>query len=273
MSALAYGLAILETVVGQQDSGATFTDIVARTGVPRASAHRLLKEMVTLGLLSFDPEMGRYRGSLKLASLGAAVTAHFDLRVHAHPHLKALHQSIGHPCHLSVRDGAEGVYVDKIESAGYGIKLFSEIGKRFPLHCTAMGKILLAHVPPEVLHSIVAGRMKPMTENTITSRTRLVAELAKVREQGYALDREEITRGLMCVAAPITGFGEAVIGAISTTFPTYIAAEGGLDALVQVVRACAARISGEADPSRLAADGDGDEPAAAWPATDAPTAP
>lgn len=273
MSALAYGLAILETVVAHQDSGATFTDIVGSTGVPRASAHRLLKEMVGLGLLSFDPEMGRYRGSLKLASLGAAVTVHFDLRVHAHPHLKALHQSIGHPCHLSVRDGAEGVYVDKIESAGYGIKLFSEIGKRFPLHCTAMGKILLAHVPPEVLHGIINGRLAAMTENTITSRARLVAELAKVREQGYALDREEITRGLMCVAAPITGFGEAVIGAISTTFPTYIAAEGGLDALTQVVRACAARISGESAGTQSAVDDSADAAASAWPAKDAPTPP
>ena len=251
MSALAYGLAILESVVAQQDSGLTFTDIVGRTTIPRATAHRLLKEMVVLGLLSHDPATGRYRGSLKLAGLGAAVTSRFDLRVHAHPHLQALHEAMRHPCHLSVRDGGEGVYVDKIESADYGIKLFSEVGKRFPLHCTAMGKVLLADLPPPDLHAVLDRPLTAYTETTITGRTRLAAELARVRDQGYALDREEITRGLMCVAAPIVGFGTSVIGAISVTFPTYVAAETGLDDLIAAVRDCARRISGGAEVSGM----------------------
>ena len=251
MSALAYGLAILEVVVAQQDSGLTFTDIIGRTTIPRATAHRLLKEMVALGLLSHDPETGRYRGSLKLAGLGAAVTARFDLRVHAHPHLQALHEALRHACHLSVRDGAEGVYVDKIESADYGIKLFSEVGKRFPLHCTAMGKVLLADLPPPELHAVLDRPLTAYTEKTITGRARLAAELAHVREQGYAVDREEITRGLMCVAAPIFGFGTAVIGAISVTFPTYVSAEAGLDGLIDAVRGSARRISGGAETTGM----------------------
>ena len=245
MSALAYGLAILEAVVAHQDAGMTFTDIISRTAIPRATAHRLLKEMVALGLLSYDAEAGRYRGSLKLAGLGAAVTSRFDLRVHAHPMLRSLHESVHHPCHLSVRDGTEGVYVDKIESADFGIKLFSEIGKRFPLHCTAMGKVLLAQVPTDVLHGILDGKLERFTENTITQRARLIAELARVHDQGYALDREEITRGLMCVAAPIYGFGPTAIGAISATFPTYVAEEGGMDSVVQAVCDCAEAISGD----------------------------
>ena len=257
MSALGYGLAILEAVVAQQDTGLTFTDIIGRTTIPRATAHRLLKEMVGLGLLVYDPETGRYRGSLKLASLGAAVTSRFDLRVHAHPYLRALHETVRHTCHLSVRDGAEGVYVDKLESADYGIKLFSEVGKRFPLHCTAMGKVLLAHLDPADLHEALGDRLTAYTDETITSRTRLSAELMRVRDQGYAVDREEITRGLMCVAAPIFGFGTSVIGAISATFPTYVSTEpGGLDAMIGAVSRCARRISGDfGDDDATAAGG------------------
>ena len=256
MSALGYGLAILEAVVAEQDTGLTFTDIVGKTAIPRATAHRLLKEMVGLGLLVHDPETGRYRGSLKLAGLGAAVTSRFDLRIYAHPYLRALHDKVRHTCHLSVRDGGEGVYVDKIESADYGIKLFSEVGKRFPLHCTAMGKVLLAHLNPAEVHDALTGRLPAYTDGTITSRARLSAELVRVREQGYAVDREEITRGLMCVAAPIFGFGTSVIGAISATFPTYVSTEtGGLDAMIDAVCRCARRISGHLDDDEtMAAD-------------------
>ena len=129
MSTLRKAITIIETVVANQANGMTFAEIVAATGTPKASAHRILKELVTMGMLTFSPDTSRYRGSLKLASMGCSVTANFDLRTLVHPHLQKLHEATHHTANLAIRDGDDGVYLDKIETEEYGIRLFSEVGK------------------------------------------------------------------------------------------------------------------------------------------------
>lgn len=245
MSALANAFDIIEAVVERQHSGLSFAEVIAATGLPKATAHRLLKELTQRGMLVFDPETRRYRGSLKLAMIGAGVMGGFDLRDHVHPHLRAMHDDLGHTCHLGIRDGQAGVYVDKLESRDYGIKLFSEVGKRFPLHCTGMGKTLLAHADGDELEAILAGPLASHTDHTITDPQDLRAELSRIRDCGYAVDREEITRGITCVAAPIFGSDGHVVAALSVTFPTYVAAERGLDREIAAVLRHAAAISGD----------------------------
>ncbi len=244
MSSLQKVFTLIETVVSRQAAGMTFAEIIAATGMPKASAHRILKELLDLGVLTFATQTARYRGSLKLANLGCEVTANLDLRTLAHSYLQSLHEATHHTVNLGIRDGDAGVYIDKIETPDYGIKLFSEVGKRFPLYCTAMGKVLLAFGKAEEREAYLTRRFEPLTPNTLVDPLLLRMELDRVREAGLALDREEITRGVMCVAAPIFGAQEAVVGAVSIAFPAYIHTDRGIDPEIEAVRRHAAEISG-----------------------------
>ncbi len=253
MNSVAKIFQILETVAAHQKRGLTYSEVVARTHLAKATAHRFLKSLVALGYLRFDREAGRYFGDLKLAVLGSAVTSHFDLKEYVRPYLQKLHADTRQTCHLGVRNGKVGVYVEKLESPeGFGFKLFSAVGKSFPLHCTAMGKILLAGLGPGQRTRLLPGKLTPYTLNTITSRAVLAKELQAVREAGYAVDREEITRGIMCVAAPLMNHEGEAIAAISLAFPAYVAKDRGIGREIQAVKRCAAAITEALRTSRAA---------------------
>jgi DNA-binding IclR family transcriptional regulator len=244
MSSVAKVFRILETVVSHQARGLAYSEVVARTGLPKATAHRVLKSLVQAGYLRFDVEVSRYYGDLKLSSLGSAVTSHFDLKEYVRPHLLRLQAEIKHTCNLGVLGGDAGVYLDKLESSeAYGIKLYSAIGKRFPLHCTGMGKVLLAGMRPSERRQILARKLEAFTPHTITDPIVLERELGKVRRGGYALDREEITRGIMCVAAPIRNGEGDTVAAISIAFPAYIHAERGIRDEIRAVTGCASEVT------------------------------
>ena len=244
MSSLHKAFGIIETIVSNQTSGLTFAEVVAKTGTPKASAHRMLKHLVGIGVLAYSQETGRYRGSLKLAALGAEVTANSGFRDHVRPHLQDLNRETRHTCHVGIKDGDVGVYLDKCESQDYGIRLFSEVGKSFPLHCTALGKVLLAFSEAEELDAVLARPLTAMTTNTITDPDQLRAALVRVRAHGYAVDREEITRGVMCVAVPVFGVAGEPLGAIGVTFPSYIEHDRGIEREIEAVKRHAAAISG-----------------------------
>ena len=243
-SALEKSFRILEAVVGRQETGLTFAEIVAQTGTPKATAHRLLKELTTIGVLTFNRETAKYRGSLKLAGLGSEVMVNYDLRHHTHPELIKLRDETGHTAAMGVRSGDQGIYVDKVETTDYGIRLFSAVGKAFPLHCTGLGKVMLAHADPGEVDRILAGGLERITPNTINDPVELKKELVKTKDRGYALDLEEITRGVDCAAAPVFGPGGALIGAISVALPSYFRNERGLEPEIDAVKRYAAAVSG-----------------------------
>ena len=235
MSSVTKAFAILETVAEAGSRGLPFARVVDRTGIPKASAHRLLRELVELSVLAFDPATRHYRGGMVLARLGAGVSADYDLRGIARSHLEALQAETGHVATLGIRNDDEGVYVDKIEPNDFSIRLHSEVGIAFPLHSTAMGKVLLAHAPADVVRRITKRRLPSFTKNTITDGKQLQKELDRVRRDGHAFDREEITRGLMCVAAPIYDAHGEVAGAMSCTFQSYIAADRSIEPEIEAV--------------------------------------
>jgi len=245
MSALTNGFRILQSVIGAGGDGLGFAQIVEDTGVPRASAHRLLKVLQSLSAVSFDPNSRRYIGGVLLARLGAEVLSNYDLRRAVRPHLAALHERTGFVATLGMRNDDVGIYLDKIEGTDFGIRLHSEIGKAFPLHCTAMGKVLLAHADKDLKRRLTRRKLEAYTSNTITTGDDLKKELEEIVEAGYALDREEITRGLMCVAAPVFGASGSVAGAMSCTFPSYVADESGIRNVANAVISCATAASGD----------------------------
>ncbi len=236
---------VIEQVVSHQGKGLLFSDVVSKTALPKATTHRILKSLVRLGYLRFEEETGRYFGDLRLSFLGSEVTSHFDLKRYIRPHLLRLQAETKHTCHLGIRNGTVGVYLDKIESSkAFGIKLFSEVGRSFPLHGTGMGKALLAFLNPEQRKEILSGRLEVFTLNTITDPAKLERELKRIRSCGYAVDREEITRGIMCVAAPIMNGEGEVLAAISVTFPAYIDKDRGIAQEIKAVTGCASAITG-----------------------------
>jgi DNA-binding IclR family transcriptional regulator len=246
VSSIANAFRILEAVVAHQERGLAYSEVVARTQLPKASAHRVLKALAGLGYLRFDAEAGRYYGDLKLASLGSAVTSHFDLKRYVRPHLLQLQAETKHTCNLGVLSGDAGVYLDKLEaSEAFGIKLYSEIGKRFPLYCTAMGKVLLAWMSPAERRKILGRRLLSFTPHTITEPAKLDRELQEVRRCGYALDQQEITRGIMCVAGPVRDRERKTIAAISVAFPAYIEQEREIKGEIRAVTQCAEAISAQ----------------------------
>ena len=229
MSSLANAFKIIDLIVSCQSEGLTFTEVLEESGLPRSSAHRLLKELTALKVLTYEAETKTYRGGLSLAALGAQVTDNLDIRQHSRPALKALQATLGNVVTLSICGEESGIYIDKIEPRDFGLRLHSEIGKSFPLHCTAMGKVHLAYGDDALRSKVTARPLERYTEQTITKPSALAKELQKVRAQGYAIDDEEISRGLTCIGAPIFGAGGEVIAALSLTAPSY-SYEGGIPA-------------------------------------------
>ena len=237
LSALSNGFRILEAVTAS-GSGLSFSQIVGATGIPKASVHRLLKELVDLSALDHDEMARRYRGGLLLAGLGASVTANYDVRRVVRPYLEDLHAKSGSVATLGIRDGETGTYIDKIEPSDFVIRLHSEVGKSFPLHCTAMGKVLLANSDARTISKVSRRKLKGYTANTITVGKTLRKELESVVAKGFAIDREEITRGLICVAAPIHGIDGKVVAAMSCTVSSFDATEELIQNLTREVVEC-----------------------------------
>lgn len=235
MSAFQRGFSIIQAVTAAGSAGLPFSRIVAETGIAKATAHRLLNELVELSALTLDPGTRRYRGGLVLARIGAAVMADYDLRTVARPFLQSLHDQTGHVATLGIRNDDTGIYIDKIEANDFGLRLHSEVGKSFPLHCTAMGKVLLSHAEPADVRRLLNRKLESFTDNTITDPKLLRQELKLVRERGFAIDDEEITRGIVCVAAPILGIDGNIAGAMSCTVPTYVSEEKGIEENVEAV--------------------------------------
>ncbi|MDX1516006.1 MAG: IclR family transcriptional regulator [Woeseiaceae bacterium] len=242
MGALTKGFRILEAVTAA-GSGLTFSEIVDETGIPKASAHRFLRELVALSALVYDDATRQYRGGLLLAGLGASVTQNYDIRRIARPHLEALHEQTGSVATLGIRDGEKGIYIDKIEPSEFVVRLHSEIGKSFPLHCTAMGKVLLAYGDASTVAKVTRRKLRAYTAKTITDGKVLRQELESIAARGFAVDREEITRGLVCVAAPIFGVDGQVDSAMSCTISSFEASSGKLDTITEHVVRCAGAAS------------------------------
>lgn len=243
MSALGKGFKIIDAVTAAGSRGLPFAGIVAATALPKASTHRLLQEMLDLAVLTLDPQTRHYRGGLLLARIGATVTANFDLRDAVRPFLRSLHDEFGHVATLGIMNNDAGVYIDKIESGSFGLRLHSEVGKSFPLHCTAMGKVLLAYSDAATVRRVTSRKLAAYTAQTIVDARRLRRELNQVALDGYAVDDEEMTRGCICVAAPVFGLDGRVAGAMSCTFPSYVRQDRGIQVEIDAVRRLAQHAS------------------------------
>jgi DNA-binding IclR family transcriptional regulator len=196
---------ILSAFEGQRPT-LTLTEVVRHSGLSQSTVHRLMDQLVQIGWL--ERERKTYRLGLRLLELGAFASHHNRLRKAALPHLVALHEATGFWVHLAILDGSEIVYLEQIGDPRRSTVPF-QVGGRLPAHCTAAGKALLAFsdtVPTGQLH----GEFAPRTRQTITRIDSLQLELATVRNESVAFDREECFQKVACVAAPLRGAGRAL---------------------------------------------------------------
>ncbi|GAA2774627.1 IclR family transcriptional regulator [Streptomyces showdoensis] len=185
----------------------TLTEVVQRSGIRRSSAHRILDQLVQLRWL--EREGRDYRLGMGMLELGAMASHHNRLRRTALPHLHALHESTGHLVHLTVLDGSEVVYLERIGGSDDSA-VPSRAGGRQPAYCTASGKAILAFSDAPLVERVLRDGLRPRTPRTITRPETFRHELAVTRERGVAFDHEEGYRGVFCVAAPLRGSGRAV---------------------------------------------------------------
>lgn len=225
MSSLSRGFAILELVADNQELGIAFPEIVLRTGFPNSSCFMLLKELVELQYLTFDEGTRHYFVSLKVTGLASPVMREYNLTKIAHPFMLKLSAEVQHTCNLGILRQGSGVYVDVLYATNYGIKLLSEVGSPFPLHCTAMGKVLLAYSSPEIRDQLLCEPLKAYTEKTIVNKQVLLSQLDKVKQDGFSVEIEEVTRGIECTSAPVFDYSNNIIAAVSIAAP-FFALEG-----------------------------------------------
>ena len=213
-------LSVLEAL-SQSNSSMSIREISEKLQIYPSSVHRILDTLRHRGYVEQDPDTQRYQLGLKLVELGMSKLYQVDLIKETTPYLKELVAQYNETTYLGVLVGREVLVVAR-EDCTRNIRMVSEIGKRVPAHCTALGKVLLAYLPREQRKKILEGRkLSQFTKNTITSKRELEKELKKVREQGFAVDRGEYEDELHCVGAPIRNYQEKVVGAISIAGPAF----------------------------------------------------
>ena len=194
----------------------TLTELAARAELPLPTAHRLVGELVAWGALTRTPT-GEYAVGRRLWDLGLLAPVQTGLRELASPYLHDLYGATLATVHLAVRDGTEVLYVDRL--AGHAsVPVVSSVGSRLPLHCTGVGKVLLAHAPAEVQRSVLADPIR-ITPYTITQPGLLRRQLSRVQRDGYATTTEEMSLGACSIAVPIRR-GFDVVAALGIVVPS-----------------------------------------------------
>ncbi len=188
----------------------SLSDIARRSGLPKTTVHRVLKQMLSVGAI--DRVDQRYRVGTRIFVLGSR-GQEAAIRAVALPHLTELNRRFGHTLHLATLRGADVLYLEKLSSRATAPSP-SVVGGCLPAHCTAVGKVLLAWQSPKSLDDLGLAFLPERTSASITSGHRLITSLKSIRERGIAVDNEEAAEGLRCVAAPIT-LGDRAVAAVS----------------------------------------------------------
>lgn len=198
------------------DSAVPLAELVRRTGLHKATVYRIANELVELRLLDHGDAGYTLAGGLFELGMRAAVER--TVLELAMPFLQDLYDLTHETVHLGTADGSEVVYIAKI-GGHRRAKSPSRTGGRMPMHCTAIGKVLLAHAEPGVRRELLSRPLERRTPHTVIAPGMLRRQLSRVLETGVAFEREESTPGLLCVAAPVLSEGRPVTLAISVTGP------------------------------------------------------
>ncbi|TDV55263.1 IclR family transcriptional regulator [Actinophytocola oryzae] len=222
----------------------TLDQLAERLSVHKSTVLRLLRTLESHQFVQ-RTDVRHYRLGTSLFDLAFRALEERDVRRSVEPALRALNAETGHTVHLASYEDGEVIYIDKVESR-HNVRMVSRIGKRAPLHCTAVAKVLVAAMPADRREAVAASiTYDKMTPNTITTPRAYLAELARVADQGYAVDDEEHEEHIHCVAAPVRDARGEVVAAMSLSVPQMVLDLDGLLRLVPTLLAGAAAASAE----------------------------
>jgi len=200
------------TCYGPADQGLSLTELTRRSGLAKPTVHRLLVELASWRLVE---RTGReWRLGIQLFELGQMVPRQRELRHAAMPVLNDLHRVTRRTVHLAILDAAQVVFIEKLARIG-SPELPSHVGGREILHCSGIGKALLAYSPDSLVSAVVANGLRRRTPYTIVAPGILLKQLADIRHCNISYDREETSVGVTCVASPILDDRGLAVGAIS----------------------------------------------------------
>jgi IclR family pca regulon transcriptional regulator len=214
VQSFARGLAVLRSF-GADAPAQTLTEAAERTGLTRAAARRILLTLVQLGYVAHDGKW--FRLTPRVLELGFAYLTSLPLWQQAQPAMEALVETVQESCSAAVLDGAEIVYVLRVQARRI-LSLSLGVGSRLPAHCTAMGRVLLAGQPEAQWRGLLDAMPRhAATPRTLTDVDRLLDVLAQVRRQGWSLVDEELEQGLVTLAAPVHDRAGQVVAAINVS--------------------------------------------------------
>jgi IclR family KDG regulon transcriptional repressor len=233
-------LKILE-LFSPEDPVLGVSEIGRRLGVHKSNVSRLVAALQGEGFLA-RTQSGRYRLGIQLYAMGATITHSYSLYQAALVELCDLRMATGESTHLAVLADLDVVHLERLHSDHFMKRLASSY-TRSPTHGTSTGKVLLAHARRETIERVIARGLRRYTPHTITDPNKLCAELAAIRAQGHAVDRQEFVRGTSSVAVPIFATDRETVAAIAVVAPSDHLIGPRLDMVLRLLVQAAARIA------------------------------
>lgn len=235
------GLAVLEAVATKEGQPRTIDELAAYLGLTRSNVHRTLQTLAHAGYVARDEDSGNYRSTLRLFELGAKQLAQFDVRKYAPPFMRSLTEQTGETVHLSVLDGMDVIYIDKIDSP-QPVRSYTVVGGRAPAYAVATGKAMLAFQSEEYLDRY-GNALVRHTPATLASLPVLKEELARIVRVGYAVNRGEWRESVGGVAAVIFNGMDQIVAALGISGPLERLSLTKMNELAPLVKQKAAELS------------------------------
>ncbi len=233
---------ILE-LYNHHDTELGISEMARRLNLYKSTVYRIVSTLEHKGMLEQDPQSGKYRLGLKLYKLGILARNDDELISISSPHLKRLTEKTGETSNMVVMDGSMSVYIAQYESSRM-VRMFTRLGAKVFPHCNGAGKVLLSDMTEDEIEYVIAANGLPRyTQNTITTREKLMNELKLIKSRGYAVDNQEREEGVMCLAAPVKDGSGKVIAAISISGPRDRFGKNRVEELIRAVREEAGEIS------------------------------
>ncbi len=229
-------------LLAEEEQGLGITEIGRRLDLNKTTAHRIVNGILKRGYIE-KTQQGHYRLGLKFVAVSSNRLNSIELSTEARPYLMQLTNKLGQSSHLAILDGSEAVYIDKIEVTR-NLRLYSQIGKRIPVYCSALGKsLLLDKKDEEILHTLKQVAYVKMTNQTLMSAEQVLEEITIGRQRGWTIDDEEHDEGIRCYGAPVYDYTGKIIASISTAGPSTLYSEDREEEITTLVKETARQIS------------------------------
>lgn len=227
---------IIRVLISDEKPAWPISELVEATGLPISTLHRFLDSMIQFGLVEQDPVTKHYKPGYTWMEIGFILHEKLNLRAVARPFMEELANDVEESIFLNVPAGTDSMPIEKVESP-LKIRIDEKLGERIPLTVGAPSKIILAHAKATEITKVVTAQLPEQRQQEF------LEQLALARKNGYTISYGEKTEGTMAVAAPVFGYGNQLVGALSINAPTFRVPEERLPQLIQKVKEKATAIS------------------------------